>query len=253
MKHIKNFKLFEDDLPTFSDPFYGNDLFKIRYRQLGALDNKKAPDAQTPRGTDALDQFQIGDHITGEGVIDGEEHSGEVITVDKDKETLEIEENGEVIKIRPGTAKFQIDGEVGQSKQGEVEPTGTAQDDYTQAGNTFTPFSYESKHIKSFNDLSEEAHKTDKEPEAYINISHPQVDGCYNKATKTFTFEIAELEHSEAGVGNFFKTKGLVLYNPKTKMSITMNLVKTDKDGSGEDTYGWHFEGDGFKAHIIND
>jgi hypothetical protein len=44
------------------------------------------------------------------------------------------------------------------------------------------------------------------------------------------------------------------LHTPKTGNSKIFNLKSIDKDGSGEDIYGWNYETDcGLKALIIND
>lgn len=152
LKHIKIF----EELPTFSDPFYGNDVFKIRYRALTNLSNKKAPDSIEKPTNDLLDQFQEGDLIIGKGIDDGEEHSGEVISIKKDEkgENIEItiEEDGETIKLAPGTVKFQPDGDRGNTKKVSTEPTETGTQDYANY-DTFQPSTLESKTIKKFLDF----------------------------------------------------------------------------------------------------
>ena len=70
----------------------------------------------------------------------------------------------------------------------------------------------------------------------------------YHKETKTFVSEISLLAGSIDTIHYF------TLYNPKTGNSKIFNLKSIDKDGSGEDIYGWNYETDcGLKALIIND
>jgi hypothetical protein len=155
---LKHLKIFEE-LPTFSDPFYGNDVFKIRYRSLTNLSNKKAPDSIDKPTNDLLDQFQEGDLIIGMGVDDEKEHSGEVVSIKKDEKgenvEISIEEDGHIIKLAPGTVKFQPDGDKGNTKKVSTEPTETGMIDYT-AHDTFQPNTYESKSIKKFSDFKSE-------------------------------------------------------------------------------------------------
>ena len=72
----------------------------------------------------------------------------------------------------------------------------------------------------------------------------------WNKDTKTFTAEIAELQGKLHG-----GEKQITINNPKTGKSVVFDFVKADMDGSGEDTYGWRYENkkDGLKLLIIND
>src|SRR5690606_34724801 len=69
----------------------------------------------------------------------------------------------------------------------------------------------------------------------------------YNKELNSF---IAEA--SEVAFPGFLKN--FILVNPKTKNQKTFTFVKSDKDSSGEDTYGWRYKTEcGISALIIND
>jgi hypothetical protein len=78
----------------------------------------------------------------------------------------------------------------------------------------------------------------------------------YDNSTKSFVFELSGIEKNI----NIAQAKqfGVKLTNPRTKNSILFIFSKEDKDGSGEDTHGWHFipKGQSYgvkKLLIIND
>lgn len=78
----------------------------------------------------------------------------------------------------------------------------------------------------------------------------------YDKKDKCFSEEISMLQHS--GVTNinalYHEVCDVTLYNPVTGKSKVFSLKKVDKDGSGEDIYGWNFATkDGLRLLIIND
>lgn len=71
----------------------------------------------------------------------------------------------------------------------------------------------------------------------------------YNKSTKTLSAEASDLGWPVGSRLNQFE-----LINKKTGKSQIFNHFKTDKDSSGEDTYGWWFQSnEGIKVLIIND
>ena len=57
----------------------------------------------------------------------------------------------------------------------------------------------------------------------------------YNPKTNTFSCEA-----SDAQLGIMYEV--VVITNTVTKQSITFKFTRADKDGSGEDTYGWNFK-----------
>ena len=143
---LKHIKFFEDvAMGGGGDPMYGNDIFKIRYRQLDDMSNKKAPDTKDKPNNDLLDQFQEGDHVCGKGMHDDKDHVGEVVAIKKDEKgentEITIEEDGKIVHIKPGTVRFQEDGEKGNKKREVVEPTGT--EIYGTNYDTFQPATYE--------------------------------------------------------------------------------------------------------------
>jgi hypothetical protein len=158
MKHIKLF----EDLPSMWDPTYANPVFKIRYRSNNDLSNKKAPDTIDKPVNDVLDGIEVGDVVTGRGIDDENEHTGNVVRVQKDEKgenvKIEIEEEGEVIGLSPGSVKFAERGDKGNRAGIKGEPADTGNIDYTFGGyDNFAPTTYESvkslKNLKSFNEF----------------------------------------------------------------------------------------------------
>lgn len=154
MKHIKLF----EDMMAAADPQYANDVFKIRYRSISNLSNKKAPDTIDKPVNDVLDGIEVGDVITGRGIDDEKEHTGKVVRVQKDEKGenthIEIEEEGEVIKLGPGSVKFAEEGDKGNRAGIKGEPADTGNIDYTFGGyDNFQPTTYESRNIKKFEDF----------------------------------------------------------------------------------------------------
>ena len=72
----------------------------------------------------------------------------------------------------------------------------------------------------------------------------------YNKETRTFSVEASDLRDG-------FDMYGNTVVNPKTGKMVDFTFSHADKDGSGEDTYGWNFTSYGpmetIKLLIIND
>lgn len=158
---LKHLLVFED-LAAMSDPQYANPVFKIRYRSINNLSNKKAPDNIEKPVNDVLDGIEPGDSITGKGIKDGKEHTGTVVRVIKDEKgenvKIEIEDDGQVIFIAPSTAKFAERGDKGNKAGIKGEPADTGNIDYTFGGyDSFQPTTYESAnqlHIKKFNEFN---------------------------------------------------------------------------------------------------
>jgi uncharacterized protein YuzE len=154
MKHLKLF----EDLSAMSDPQYANSVFKIRYRSINTLSNKKAPDTIDKPVNDVLDGIETGDLVTGKGIHDEKEHTGNVVRIQKDEKgeniKIEIEEDGEVVEISAASTKFAEQGDKGNRAGIKGEPTDTGNIDYTFGGyDNFQPTTYESlKNIKTFKD-----------------------------------------------------------------------------------------------------
>ena len=134
MKHVKFF----EELSIQSDPEGSNDVFKIRYRSLDDLSTKKSSDTISKPINDLLDGIDVGDTVIGIGIEDNEEHTGNVIKLQKDEKgenvEIEIEEEGEVIELSPGSVKFAEGGDKGNSSGIKAEPNSAgniAFDDYT--------------------------------------------------------------------------------------------------------------------------
>jgi len=153
MKHIKLF----EDLPSMWDPTYANDIFKIRYRSLDTLSNKKAPDSIDKPVNDVIDGIEEGDFITGKGVEDSKEHTGSVVRVQKDEKgeniSIEIEEDGEVIELAPSSVKFAEGGDKGNQSGVKGEPVDTGLMDYTSGEPATFEKSNGLKNIKKFSDF----------------------------------------------------------------------------------------------------
>ena len=69
----------------------------------------------------------------------------------------------------------------------------------------------------------------------------------YNKESKTFSGYASDIQLESIDLQ-------YVIYNPKTQMSQYFTQTHTDRDGSGEDIYGWNYKShQGIKLLIIND
>lgn len=61
----------------------------------------------------------------------------------------------------------------------------------------------------------------------------------WQKSTKSFVAEVSELKES-----NFiYKRESFIGVNSKTNTELTFKFVSLDTDGSGEDIYGFRYEG----------
>jgi len=71
----------------------------------------------------------------------------------------------------------------------------------------------------------------------------------WNKDSRTFSAEISELRNVSPGA------KEINVVNKDTNKTVKFTFVSTDKDGSGEDTYGWNYENKemDLKLLVIND
>ena len=145
MKHLKVY----EDL-SMGDPTYGNSVFKIRYRSVNDLSNKKGSDIIDKPINDLLDGIEVGDAITGLGVQDEKPHTGNVVAIKKDEKgenvSVEIEEDGVVLKLAVGSVKFATNGDKGNVTDKKGKATDTGNIDYTFGGyDNFQPTTYESK------------------------------------------------------------------------------------------------------------
>lgn len=148
----EDFKLSESFPSVFSDPMYGSDIFRIRYRSNSDLSNKKGSDAIPKPVNDLLDKFQEGDIVTGKDVNDGKYKEGKIVFVKKDEEgenvEIFIEYDGQRISLAPATVSFVSNGDKGNRKPDNI----TAYDQFAidlANSNTFIPTTYEStKNIK---------------------------------------------------------------------------------------------------------
>lgn len=83
-------------------------------------------------------------------------------------------------------------------------------------------------------------------------ISQPLL---WNKGTKTFSVEISEIEQICDSNYNMSHNNTVIVVDVDTKKELLFIYVSTDKDGSGEDVYGWNYENkkSNCKLLIIND
>ena len=129
---------------AYHDPMYGGDVFKIRYRQLNNLSNKKGSDLASKPINDLLDQFQVGDFVTGKAIENGSYYTGKIVGIGKDELgeniDIEIEVEGEVRKLAPATVTMAED--IGNKKNGTAPEVD--QIDHT-SNSDFTPTTYESQ------------------------------------------------------------------------------------------------------------
>ena len=75
----------------------------------------------------------------------------------------------------------------------------------------------------------------------------------YSPNSKTFSAEISDLVAIHLAIAII--PKKLNISNHKTGVSKEFEMVSVDKDGSGEDTYGWNYKNQetGVKFLLIND
>lgn len=156
MKHLKLYETFPE---VMSDPTFANDIFKVKYKPNSDLSNKKGNDTIDKPINDVLDEFAVGDFVTGTGVDDKEEHTGPVLRIEKDSKgentEIYIEEDGEEVRLLPSTVRMEE--EVGNSKFAPVKdtnpdmvdpiPGGTA---YENQGSSVTKQKGNMNNIKSF-------------------------------------------------------------------------------------------------------
>lgn len=177
MKHLKVF----EDL-SMGDPTYGNSVFKIRYRSINDLSNKKGSDLIDKPINDLLDGIEVGDAIIGLGIKDEKPHTGNVVNIKKDEKgeniSIEIEEDGIIIKLAVGSVKFATNGDKGNMTDRKGKPTDTGNIDYASGYDNFQPTG-ESKiqPLSSFMSMSEAVapnftFKTDKPTGRYKAFSN---------------------------------------------------------------------------------
>ena len=109
MKHLKVY----EDL-SMGDPTYGNSVFKISYRSVNDLSNKKGSDIIDKPINDLLDGIEVGDAITGLGAHDEKPHTGNVVAIKKDEkgEDLKTDKKEEKPKDKKVTIMIMnLDGD----------------------------------------------------------------------------------------------------------------------------------------------
>jgi len=125
------------------DPVFGSDVFRVRYRQVNDLSNKRSSDLIKKPINDLLDTFQVGDVVSGKAIKDGSFYEGKIISIGKDElgENIDIEINveGELILLAPATVTLVDD--IGNSTQGDA-PVGDQLDPTTNGD--FIPTTFES-------------------------------------------------------------------------------------------------------------
>jgi hypothetical protein len=91
-----------------------------------------------------------------------------------------------------------------------------------------------------------------------ISINNPAIS--FNSKDQIFVAELSDIEKTRFEITQLcYKASPIYVRNEKTGKQIKMTLFKVDKDGSGEDTYGWWYRGfnqengKSFKFLFIND
>lgn len=151
MKKLVSYKKFgnvDESFPQVEhDPIYGTDVFRLRFRQIDDLSNKRSSDLAQKPINDLLDTFQVGDFVSGKSIASGTYHEGKIIKIGKDELgeniDIEIEVDGEMVQIAPATVVLVND--IGNAKQGIA--TGADQYDPNDLGELQPP-AFESKSNK---------------------------------------------------------------------------------------------------------
>lgn len=152
MGKILKYLEFNEAFTVYSDPMYGGDVFRIRYRAIDDLSNKRGSDLPPKPVNDVLDGFQEGDIVRGKDLIDGEYKSGTIVSIEKDERGenvgISIEIDGEIIELAPATVTFEEGGDRGNIKPSPIDTPNQAAIDIANS-NTFVPTTYESmRYIK---------------------------------------------------------------------------------------------------------
>lgn len=116
MDNLKEYDKFmnEGSPGIFGDSSFGSDLFRISYKPVGDLSNKKSGRSNKKPKNDLLDEYGIGDMVRGKAIEDGEFYVGIVVSIKKDARgentAIEIEsEGGEIVRLAPATTSFVED------------------------------------------------------------------------------------------------------------------------------------------------
>lgn len=68
---------------------------------------------------------------------------------------------------------------------------------------------------------------------------------CFVNTSNTYIAEIRDLQL------NFAPAHIILEDVPGAGDRMTFNYLRTDKDGSGEDIYGWHYDSGDHKTHVL--
>lgn len=73
-----------------------------------------------------------------------------------------------------------------------------------------------------------------------LDVTHPAIH--WNAADQRFSCELSSISLNHIDL-QCHRHKPIELVNPNTGAKVTITWVKDDKDGSGEDTYGFNYVG----------
>ena len=130
MDNLKSYDRFinEGSPGIFGDSSFGSDLFRISYRSLNDLSDKKAPRSNKKPKNDLLDEYGIGDIVRGKAIEDSKYYKGLVVDINKDvkgeNKAIHIYCDGKIIRLAPATTSFVKD--VGNKSTDDIVKTNKA-------------------------------------------------------------------------------------------------------------------------------
>jgi len=151
---MKRIAMYEDFPMMTGDPFYGNDIFVIRYRQVNDLSAKRTGGERRKPNDDLLDRFQVGDIVSGMD-DSGEPHQGRIVQIERDGKgngtAVHVEDSGRVHRLKVTSLEFMPDGEKGSTQSAE-KPSPNTNADIGFSNDIAVPFAFECR-IRSFDDF----------------------------------------------------------------------------------------------------
>lgn len=78
------------------------------------------------------------------------------------------------------------------------------------------------------------------------------VDARWYPDTQEFIAELSSIERQEEVERAAHNGQSVVIENPKTGKGLQLFQTHADRDGSGEDTYGWNYKGRLENGQLIN-